>query len=300
MAFAPANTANADDRQSPDPSLIARVNKLRQLSAQDSVPHIADVVQLCAVGAQVTIPRWVPVGLGSLLRPSKPIHLRFEAPDCCSVSEAAVVFGATAATFPSQAWSRRTVLELGCGAGFAGMVLAALGAHVILTDTSRLDPVATGSIALNAQSVRDRSKGSAKFCELNWMCPRESRSACATIAPASIAIATDPAVDEQSSRSFLRIVRALFGLDSDAPLCPTLECIVIAHKHRPGFCIGGYTAPLTGAPPSVADAKEGHMCLFRRVLVDEGFVVENWQVRPPPGDFAHPFVECWKVTPASQ
>mmetsp|Transcript_17010 Transcript_17010/g.53363 ORF Transcript_17010/g.53363 Transcript_17010/m.53363 type:complete len:291 (+) Transcript_17010:74-946(+) len=279
---------------SPDPALEARVAALRRLAAHDVVPAIHEILGLCAAGAEVRLSRKV-AGPGRLVGYTKDVRLRFEPPEdgSCRVHEASVVFGATAASLPAATWRGRLIVELGCGVGFAGVVLAALGGRVVLTDLPHLEAAASGSIALNAPLIR--SPGSATFCALDWTRPRARVPACSALGQASIVVATDPVVDLESQNNFLVMVRALLGMDGEPPLCADLEQLIVVHKHQQSYCISGYVAPLPDAPPAVTGVEECEKCLFRRALEDAGLAVGRWQHAAI--GFEHPFVECWQLKP---
>lgn len=279
-----------------DPGLEARVAALRRLSAQDAVPAIQDVLQRCATGEEIDLPRSPPMGPARLLQPIRYLQLRFEVPRQHAVQEAAVVLAAAAAALPSTAWKGRAVLELGCGAALTGVVLAAIGSQVTLTDLPQLEGLASGSIALNARAMK--SPGAARFCALDWAEPRASPAASAALGGASLLVAADPVTDAASLDSFTTMLLAAFGLDAASALCPATEGLCLAHKHRPGICVGGYTPPTHQARPQVLTAEDctADNCLLRRRLADIGLAVSQWKT--PPEDFAHPFVELWRVMPA--
>lgn len=274
-----------------DPGVAARVAALRQLSEQDSVPAIQQAMQLCKEAAELKLPRVSPFGrqVGRLF-PVRPLSLRFQSPPEFAVQEAAIVFGAALTDDPHTVWQGREVLELGCGTGFLGIVLAGLGARVVLTDLPKLENLALASIALNAGVIKP--PGSARFWPLDWRQPRMSRTS--AFATARFIVASEPVADAESMQLFLQTLRALTGLDGEDPLCPLLEEILISHKHRPTLCIGGYSAPAEGAAPAVVNVQDHDRCLFMRSLVDAGFQVQLFH-RQPPKPFVHPFVECWSV-----
>jgi len=253
-----------------DPGVAARVAALRQLSEQDSVPAIQQAMQLCKEAAELKLPRVSPFGrqVGRLF-PVRPLSLRFQSPPEFAVQEAAIVFGAALTDDPHTVWQGREVLELGCGTGFLGIVLAGLGARVVI-----------------------KPPGSARFWPLDWRQPRMSRTS--AFATARFIVASEPVADAESMQLFLQTLRALTGLDGEDPLCPLLEEILISHKHRPTLCIGGYSAPAEGAAPAVVNVQDHDRCLFMRSLVDAGFQVQLFH-RQPPKPFVHPFVECWSV-----
>jgi len=281
--------------ESPDPALEARVAALRKLASNDVVPAIHEIMGLCAAGAEVRLARKV-AGPGRLVGYTKDVRLRFEPPgEGCRVHEASVLFGATAAALPAAEWRGRAVVELGCGLGFVGLVLAALGGRVVLSDLPRLEGLVTGSIALNAPSIR--SPGSATFCAFDWARPRARAAACSALRSARTIVATDPVVDLESQENFITTVYALFGMDGEAPVCMDLERFILVHKHQQSYCISGYVAPVPGALPTITDVDECDKCLFRRRLEDAGLALSPW-AHPPIG-FEHPFIECWLLRPQS-
>eukprot|EP00929_Paragymnodinium_shiwhaense_P085071 TRINITY_DN45536_c0_g1_i1.p1 TRINITY_DN45536_c0_g1~~TRINITY_DN45536_c0_g1_i1.p1 ORF type:complete len:302 (-),score=43.12 TRINITY_DN45536_c0_g1_i1:248-1153(-) len=284
---------------SPDLKLQERVQALRDMASQDAVPAIQKIVQYCRVGHEFQLPRKSSAnGVGKLFTPPRFLTLRFQAPENDPVSEAAVVLAASCAAVPKEVWQGQQVVDLGCGLGFAGVTVAAMGAQVTLTDAPRFQSLALNSISLNADSIRSAQKpGSASFCPVNWRQPRESRLTCEALAGCSLAIASDPVRDEASMPGFIAVLQALFGLDGKPALSPNLDCVLIAHKHLPSFCVKGYACPDPNAPPTIVSAEEGERCFFRRSLEDAGLsVVKSDAWLKPPEAYAHPYVECWEVT----
>lgn len=102
---------------------------------------------------------------------TKPIRLCFEAPKDTKfrVTEAAVVLGATAVRQPAAFWRGARVVEIGSGAAYVGVLLAALGARVEVTDLPSAESVAAASIARNARAFHNA--GSAAFSVLDWSRP---------------------------------------------------------------------------------------------------------------------------------
>eukprot|EP00414_Alexandrium_minutum_P001916 CAMPEP_0113821338 /NCGR_PEP_ID=MMETSP0328-20130328/1688_1 /TAXON_ID=39455 /ORGANISM="Alexandrium minutum" /LENGTH=283 /DNA_ID=CAMNT_0000789269 /DNA_START=57 /DNA_END=905 /DNA_ORIENTATION=- /assembly_acc=CAM_ASM_000350 len=280
--------------EDPDPALEARVAALRKLSSNDVVPAIHEIMGLCAAGAEVKLTRQV-LGAGRLVGYTKDVRLRFEPPEDGSsrVHEAAIVFGATAASVPAATWRGRHIVELGCGMGFAGVLLSALGGRVVLTDVAEVESLATNGIALNAPIIR--SPGSASFCACDWRRPRANPRACSALREANIVVATEPVEDLQSQEQFLAMVHAMLGMDGEPPICMALEQLIVVHKHQQSYCISGYVAPIPGAPPSITDVEEVEKCLFRRALEDAGLAISRWQHAPV--GFEHPFVELWSLKP---
>jgi len=275
----------------PDEVLQARVAALRRLASQDVVPAIHEVVQACCSGEEVMVNRTV-AGVGRMVGYTKPVSLRFEASKSasCTVSEAAVVLGATAASLPAAEWRGAHVLELGCGIGYVGVLLAALGARVQLTDLTHVGGLATASIALNSCSFR--APASAAFRPLDWTQPRSPDTA-AILGMSTIMVAADPVTDEKSQQDFLILARAVFGLDGEPPVGRSLRTFLVAHKHQQSFCISGYTAPVANARPAITHAEECCRCSFRRKLEDAGMRIQPWHDAPK--DFAHGFVELWSI-----
>eukprot|EP01023_Acetabularia_acetabulum_P013350 TRINITY_DN16417_c0_g1_i1.p1 TRINITY_DN16417_c0_g1~~TRINITY_DN16417_c0_g1_i1.p1 ORF type:complete len:264 (-),score=36.07 TRINITY_DN16417_c0_g1_i1:126-917(-) len=64
-------------------------------------------------------------------------------------------------------YKNQKVLELGSGCGLSGLVFAALGAHVILTDLEKVVPMLTQTIQLNQQCLQ-RNQGSARAQTCTW------------------------------------------------------------------------------------------------------------------------------------
>lgn len=281
----------------PDPALLARVAALRRLAANDVVPAVHKIVQMCSAGTEVKLSRKV-AGPGRLVGYTKDVRLQFEplSDVALTVHEASVVFGATAASMPAITWRGKQVVELGCGVGFVGVLLAALGARVVLSDLPKFEHIVTSTIALNAPVIR--APASASFCALDWTEPRMLSPLCDALRDASIVVASEPVVDLGSQQNFIAMLHALLGLDGEPPICHALQKVIVSHKHQQTFCISGYVAPSVDARPAITDADECDKCLFRRALQDSGLECRPWH--PAPIHFEHPFVECWSisVTPA--
>jgi hypothetical protein len=282
--------------KAPNPELEKRVAALRRLARQDVVPAVQEAIQLCLDGEDVVLSRQVD-GVGKLLGHSgKPVRVRFPVPEPSEpkTSEAAIVFGALAAAQPTELWRGRSVVELGCGAGFCGVVLAALGARVLLTDRTEVEGNVMASIAFNASSIKP--PGAASFCTLDWTEPRDSE-ALATLNKASLVVAVDPAESHEEAQNFIKMAKAVMGLDSGRALCPNAEGFLLVHKHTNSYCIAGYSAPSSTAAPTVSLADECSRCTFRRDLEDAGIKVAPFDI-PVPSNFKHPFVECWQLAPS--
>lgn len=276
-----------------DPALETRVAALRRLAAKDVVPAIHEIVQLCAAGSEVSISRKV-AGPGRLVGYTKDVCLKLQpsTEHPTNVSEAVVVFAATAASMPAAAWRGKPIVELGCGVGFTGILLAALGARVVLADEPTLDIVVMNNIAMNSPAIR--APGSASFAPLDWAEPRGSEVS-SSLRDAGIVIFSDVVVDFASQERFLAVLQALLGMDGEPPICRSLERVLVSHKHQQSFCISGYVAPTVDAKPSITDVGMCERCSFRQSLFDAGFQIAPWH--PAPINFEHPFVECWMVRP---
>ena len=268
----------------------ARVAALRRLAAEDVVPAVQDAVVRSSAGGQVTLRREVE-GM-EWLGLKQPFRLQLQAPPAGlpGTSEAAVVFGAIAMAVPSELWRRRSIVELGCGTGYVGLLLANLGARVTLTDLPLFEETATASILASGADVKP--PGSARFCCLDWS--RLDAHAAALLQGAQVLVAAEPVICEESQKQFLGLVRAVLGIDGGR-LCPRLEGFLVVHKHQQNLCIGGYSAPLHGAPPGIALSDSCDRCTFRRLLQDSGVSVNSFEIAPPK-KFAHPFVECWELS----
>lgn len=285
---------------SPDLKLQERVRQLREMASQDSIPAIYKIVQYCGRGHEFQLPRRSSANMfAKAFTPPKFLTLRFQAPEDDPVTEAAVVLAAACANVPKEQWQQQKVVELGCGLGFAGIALAAMGAQVTLTDLPRSQALALNSIALNSYSLSGKNSGAAQFCPVNWKQIRECAVTCGALGSCSLAIASEPCRDEESMRRFIAVLQALWGLDGGQPVSPHLDCVLISHKHLPSFCVKGYACPDPNAPPTIVSAEEGERCWFRRSLEDAGMKVEKGDAwLKPPEDYAHPYVECWEVTRA--
>ncbi|KAK9846615.1 hypothetical protein WJX81_007617 [Elliptochloris bilobata] len=64
-------------------------------------------------------------------------------------------------------WAGRRVLELGCGCGLVGLVFAALGARVLLTDLPEPQALIRQNIAINAAAIAGAG-GAAEAAVLAW------------------------------------------------------------------------------------------------------------------------------------
>lgn len=284
----------------PDPALEARVAALRRLAMEDALPAVREVVRLCATGGDVVIKREVE-GVGRFVGLTEPVRLRFPTPlppedghpAAPSVREAAVVFGALAGALPPAMWRGRPVVELFCGAGYVGLLLAALGAKVVLMDRPELAGLVTGLISRNACVIRPTA--SAAFCPVDWRQPRALASTRAALRNANVVVCTDPVDSEDSQREFLAFLAALLGLDGGVPLCTALDGLLLVHKHQQTFCISGYSAPMQQARPTITHAEHCGRCTFRRSLEDAGLVVRKLDLATP-SEFDHPFVECWELS----
>eukprot|EP00927_Polykrikos_kofoidii_P062070 TRINITY_DN56897_c0_g1_i1.p1 TRINITY_DN56897_c0_g1~~TRINITY_DN56897_c0_g1_i1.p1 ORF type:complete len:303 (-),score=49.02 TRINITY_DN56897_c0_g1_i1:388-1296(-) len=297
MATAFPGSSTLTPEEAAAEALQQRVARLRQLSSEDALPAIYEIVQCCSDGSKVSLPRLEPLAIKRFLRRPQPLSLRVCPTDGdCSVSEAAVVLAAACAALPRELWSGRRVLELGCKAGFTGLAVAALGARVTLADSPHLERAVSDSIAFNAEEIRKR-QGSAQFYGIDWDALRSRRvNGLSVVTEASLVISADPVLDERSLAGFVSILRVFMGLDGEAPLCPSLDSVIVAHKHSPTLCIGGYVAPAANARPSVVCAEDYSQCLFHRSLVDAGFDVRPSEFVRPPEGFKHPFIECWEIS----
>lgn len=292
------------EQTTPVEVLQARVAALRRLASEDVIPAVHETVQATCTGEEITINRTV-AGPGRLLGYKKAEQLRFQSPEDANfrISEAAVVFGATAADADATLWRGTKVVELGCGAGYAGVVMAMLGARVTLTDLPAAATHASTSITLNRSVIR--IPASASFCMWDWSDPYSDEGASRgqpflpDLASADVVVAVDPVSDSASLRDFGKVLQAVFGLDigdGQRGLCRDMKQFILVHKHQQSYCIGGYSAPLAGAHPSITNAEECERCLFRRELEDLGLVLQPWLQAPT--DYKHPFVECWLVSRA--
>ncbi|CAJ1429831.1 unnamed protein product [Effrenium voratum] len=263
-------------------TLDARVAALRRLASEDVVPAVQELVLLSSSG-EVVLQKEAP-GLGGLVGLRRPFRLRLEAG--LPASESAVVFGAIATSVPAELWRQRSVVELGCGSGYVGLVLSCLGARVTLTDLPEYEDKILSSIAANVAEIKCLG------C-LDWAAPRANPRAAYALRCASVVLAIDPVVCQHSQQSFLTLLKAIFGLEGP-PLCPDLQGCIVAHKHQQNFCVGGYSAPSKDAAPSITHSDSCDRCTFRRALEDAGVTVRTFEI-PPPREFVHPFIECWEL-----
>ncbi|CAE7320656.1 eef1akmt3, partial [Symbiodinium microadriaticum] len=214
----------------------ARVSALRRLAAQDVVPAVQDSGVVYACSREVTLQQEV-LGL-EWLGIKRPFRLRLQAPPAGlpGTSEAAVVFGAQAAALPAL-WRGRSVVELGCGTGYVGLLLAQLGARVTLTDLPKFQEAAAASILATGPHIQP--PGRASFCCLDWA--DLDANARALLKSAHVLVAAEPVTCQCSERDFLSLLEAVLG--GGSLLCPRLEGFLVAHKHQQNFCIVATAAP---------------------------------------------------------
>ncbi|CAJ1327028.1 unnamed protein product [Effrenium voratum] len=232
--------------------------------------------------------KWKPPAWSWTRSPRRSSSQRCRSPKAgLPASESAVVFGAIATSVPAELWRQRSVVELGCGSGYVGLVLSCLGARVTLTDLPEYEDKILSSIAANVAEIKP--PGNASFCCLDWAAPRANPRAAYALRCASVVLAIDPVVCQHSQQSFLTLLKAIFGLEGP-PLCPDLQGCIVAHKHQQNFCVGGYSAPSKDAAPSITHSDSCDRCTFRRALEDAGVTVRTFEI-PPPREFVHPFIE---------
>lgn len=65
-------------------------------------------------------------------------------------------------------WKGKQVLEVGCGCGLAGLALASMGAHVVLTDLPKVLDLARRNCERNQEMIA-RANGSAEAKVLDWL-----------------------------------------------------------------------------------------------------------------------------------
>jgi protein N-lysine methyltransferase METTL21D len=101
------------------------------------------------------------------------------------------------------------LLELGSGAGLAGMVAAMMGAHVTLTDVADVLPLLRTNVASNfstsswSQHVALRDQfGSIKVCELDWTHPEQL----VNFVPVDFILAADCVYHETLLQDLLRVI----------------------------------------------------------------------------------------------
>lgn len=119
------------------------------------------------------------------------------------------------------------VIELGCGLGLPGMVSAALGAHVLLTDVPEVIPFIEKRIAQNFPTNPAHTDGSVRSAALAW----DSASAKQLLAQEGcfdLVLSSDgiyaPLYGEGSSESLAEVICSLCG--------PSTTALVALH-HRP-------------------------------------------------------------------
>ncbi|CAE7795447.1 eef1akmt3 [Symbiodinium necroappetens] len=195
--------------------------------------------------------------------------------------------GCRAAALPAL-WRGRSVVELGCGTGYVGLLLAQLGARVTLTDLPKFQEAAAASILATGPHIQP--PGRASFCCLDWA--DVDANARALLKSAHVLVAAEPVTCQCSERDFLSLLEAVLG--GGSLLCPRLEGFLVAHKHQQNFCIGGYSAPSREAAPGIVLSDSCDRCTFRRKLQDAGASIGAFAIEPP-REFAHPFVECWEI-----
>jgi len=285
---APSTSASEDE------VMELRVAALRRLAAHDKVPALHEIMQTYLTSGEVTV-NLEPMGWERLFHYDIPVKIRLEIPaeEVHRVSEAGIVLAASLLSMIGQ-WQKCSVLELGCSLGFVGIALATAGARVVLTDSPDQMILASHSVAKNLKLLN----GSACFAALDWAQPRARQlMGSPSIANAQVAVTVDPIGRRWSEEEFIDLLLALFGLDDDLPLCPSLERIIISHKHRPSLCINTYRPPSKGVRAAITDVDHCDSCTFRRRIQREGFDVEDL---PAEDILNHPFIECWQITPLAE
>jgi len=130
-------------------------------------------------------------------------------------------------------WAGKDVLELGTGCGYVGIVLACLGANVLLTDTVELGGLVKQNITLHQEAIT-RGQGTAQFLSLDWIRVLEADATLRErLQSVRIIVAADCVYNMIGCQLFVHCLCGLSGLQSGVPpLCPALERIYVAHKHR--------------------------------------------------------------------
>lgn len=205
-------------------------------AARDRAPAIASVLEKQSVEIQTR---------------NGPLSLSFKTIDECNLSvgtggrlwECGVMLGEflSAPSFPpfgksppNGFWNGQNVLELGSGCGYVGIILACLGANVLLTDTSELCNVVNENINLHQEAIA-QGRGQAQFLPLDWIrvleADQELRNRLQSV---RIIVAADCVYNMTGCQLFVHCLCGLAGLESGgvAPLCPDLDRIYVAHKHR--------------------------------------------------------------------
>lgn len=116
--------------------------------------------------------------------------------------ESAFVLAAHLAGYPDHSFVGCKVVELGCGLGLAGIVLAQLGAHVTLTDLDKVIDLTQKSIVDNGLCHRRHGKGFAEAVVLDWAAAsNRALIDSLTSTPLDLVVAADSSYDDQDGTS---------------------------------------------------------------------------------------------------
>ena len=169
-------------------------------------------------------------------------------------------------------------VELGCGLGLVGIVLASRGVEVILTDLPAAEAAARASLRENRAALR----AAVDFAVLDWAAPALI-GAMPWASRVRFAVASDPVYDFKTLELFVAAVAELFAA------CPRLEGMLVAHKHRPNVCSDDGAFPTEGWGE--------RSCPIESALSLAGLAVS---AVAPLGGLTHPYIVLWNVTRAAK
>lgn len=219
----------ANFRQSPDIGAVGAAGWDGVQAARSRAPGIAAVLEKEAVAIQT---------------PSGPVNLSFRTIDQCDLSVgtggrlwecgvmlseflAAPSFPPFEQSPPNGFWVGKDVLELGSGCGYVGIVLACLGANVLLTDTMELESLINCNIKAHQEAI-SRRNGSVQFLPLDWVKVLDADLLLRErLKSVRIIVAADCVYNMTGCQLFVHCLCGLTGLQSGGvpPLCPALECM---------------------------------------------------------------------------
>ncbi|KAK9819756.1 hypothetical protein WJX72_002004 [[Myrmecia] bisecta] len=163
-----------------------------------------------------------------------------------------------------QHWQGKRVLELGCGCGLMGLVFAALGAQVMLTDMPQVLALMDANIARNA-SIIQAAGGSAQACELTWGQTSVSLLACGWDKP-DLVVAADVIYHRELFEPLLSTLKSLGNLGTQILLAHVRRWKSDKHffsKARQSFTVTDITHTVDAGAADCSSRTRGAMRLFQ-------------------------------------